>query len=55
MNILCVGIVALALNTTGVPIFDLGNFPDWANSSVLAMAGSECSSGPANTTLYMSL
>lgn len=27
MNIICVGIASLALNTVGVPIFGLNNFP----------------------------
>ena len=27
MNIMCVGIVALALNSIGIPIFGLSSFP----------------------------
>ena len=27
MNIMCVGIVALTLNTIGIPIFGLSSFP----------------------------
>lgn len=47
MNILCIVIVAIALNTTGVPIFSLDSFPDWANTSLLT-EDSNCL--PANST-----
>ena len=33
MNILCVVVNMVAINTYGVAMFDLNNFPDWANST----------------------
>ena len=33
MNLICIGIVTVALNTIGVAIFDLGTFPSWANGT----------------------
>lgn len=32
MNIMCVGIVTLFLNTTGRLIFDLEHYPSWAGN-----------------------
>ena len=33
MNIMCILIVNLSINTLAVPIFDLRTFPNWSNSS----------------------
>lgn len=33
MNLICIGVVTLALNTTGAAIFDLRTFPTWANGT----------------------
>lgn len=41
MNIMCVGIVLLALNTTGIPIFGLSTFPtDVLGNCTLSINGS---------------
>lgn len=44
MNLLCVGIVTLALNTIGVPIFKLNSFP--GNQT-------RCDNGTVNSTRFM--
>ena len=33
MNIVCVIVNMVAINTYGVAMFDLNNFPDWANNT----------------------
>ena len=33
LNILCIAVNVLAVNTYGMAMFDLNNFPDWANST----------------------
>ncbi len=33
LNVVCIGITAFAINTFGVPMFDLNNFPDWAQTT----------------------
>ena len=33
MNIVCVCVITLMINTLGIPMFDVLNFPDWANST----------------------
>eukprot|EP01002_Notosolenus_urceolatus_P010636 NODE_37903_length_174_cov_0.816000_g36733_i0.p4 GENE.NODE_37903_length_174_cov_0.816000_g36733_i0~~NODE_37903_length_174_cov_0.816000_g36733_i0.p4 ORF type:complete len:56 (-),score=13.44 NODE_37903_length_174_cov_0.816000_g36733_i0:6-146(-) len=39
MNLLCIGVVALAVHTWGYAMFDLGTYPDWA------VAGTNCTAG----------
>lgn len=34
MNLLCVAVAMLMINTLGVAMFDLQNFPDWANATL---------------------
>ena len=33
LNLLCIGVNVLAINTYGVNMFDLDTFPQWANTS----------------------
>ncbi len=35
-TLLCLGVLTLCINTYGVPLFDLREFPDWATSSINA-------------------
>lgn len=39
MNIMCVGVVTLMINTLGVYVFDLNTFPDWAHVNTTSAAG----------------
>ena len=38
MNLVCVLVMGLLINTLGVAMFDLNTFPVWANETALAMA-----------------
>ena len=37
MNLLCIGVTMLTINTIGVAMFDLNNFPDWAKDDTTDM------------------
>ena len=34
MNLLGVGVITLMINTLGIPLFNINEFPSWANSTV---------------------
>ena len=46
LNILCIITNMLAINTYGVSIFNLDQFPDWANNTIV------CADLEHNTTLF---
>ena len=41
LNILCITINVIAINTYGIYMFNLNEYPDWANSTTLG-AGGQC-------------
>lgn len=35
MNVICVLVITVMINTLGVALFDLQNMPSWANSTIV--------------------
>lgn len=37
LNVICLAVVSICINTYGVPMFDLNQFPAWADGAVMRM------------------
>ena len=35
MNIMCIGVLTLGINTWGNALFDLDSFPEWADGNIV--------------------
>lgn len=49
MNLLCLGVVQLCINTYGYVMFDLGTFPDWAQEVAGENSTDFCHASPVST------